>query len=90
MHVKFSPNAAKELKLIKRNDKKLAQKIERQILLFISNPKHPSLRIHKLTGRKHDIFSLSVTMGIRMLYKIIDKNIIYFTNIGTHDQVYKK
>ncbi|HSW48458.1 MAG TPA: type II toxin-antitoxin system mRNA interferase toxin, RelE/StbE family [Candidatus Saccharimonadales bacterium] len=90
MNIKFSPDTAKDLKIIKRKDKKLASKIEKQLLLFQSNPKHPSLRIHKLSGSQKDTWSISITMSIRMVYKMPDDNTAYFIDIGTHDQVYKK
>ncbi len=90
MNIKFSPATAKYLKIITRKDKKLALKIEKQILIFKSNPKHPSLRIHKLSGIKKDTWSISITMNIRMIYKMPDDQTAYFFDIGTHDQVYKK
>ena len=80
----------KELAKIKQNDKKLSERIHKQLLLFSSNPKHPSLRVHKLTGSMNNIWSISVSMSIRMVYKLIDKETTYFIDIGTHEEVYKK
>lgn len=47
MQIEISPEVDKELKKIKRKDSKLSKQIEKQLALFIENPKHPSLRIHQ-------------------------------------------
>ena len=90
MKTKISPLVQKEIINIQRKDKKLANRIEKQILLFEENPKHPSLRVHKLTGNMNNIWSISVSMSIRMIYKLLDKESAYFIDIGTHEEVYKK
>jgi addiction module RelE/StbE family toxin len=90
MQLVFSPGLIKELKQIKQKDKKLVEKIEKQLILFQSNPKHPSLRIHKLTGNKESAWSISITGSIRMIYQLIDDTTAYFSDIGSHDEVYRK
>lgn len=90
MKAKLSPFVQKKITDIYRKDKGLAQKIQKQILLFESNPKHPSLRIHKLTGKLNNMWSLSITLSIRIVYRLIDQETAYFTNLGTHDNVYRK
>lgn len=90
MHIKLSPLVVKELARIKQKDKKLSERIHKQLLIFSSNPKHPSLRVHKLTGSMNNIWSISVSMSIRMVYKLLDKDNAYFIDIGTHEEVYKK
>lgn len=89
MRIEFSPLALKELAKIKKKDKKLFQRIEKQLALFKNNPTHPSLRLHKLSGDLEDLRSISITRGIRMVY-ILTEQTAYFTDIGTHDEVYKK
>jgi addiction module RelE/StbE family toxin len=90
MKTKISPLVQKEIINIQRKDKKLANRIEKQILLFEENPKHPSLRIHKLSGNRENMWSISITMSIRMVYLLIDDDQAIFIKIGTHEQVYKK
>ena len=89
MRIKFSPLVIKELTKIKKKDKRLGTLIQKQLQLFSVNPKHPSLRIHKLTGSINNVWSLSVTESIRMVYRFINEDTAYFVDIGTHDQVYK-
>lgn len=90
MKAKFSPFVQKAVTQIYKRDKKLAEKIYRQILLFESNSKHPSLRLHKLSGTLDNMWSLSITTSIRMVYRLVGKETAYFVDIGTHDQVYRK
>jgi proteic killer suppression protein len=90
MKTKISPLVQKEIINIQRKDKKLANRIEKQILLFEENPKHPSLRVHKLSGNRENMWSISITMSIRMVYLLIDDDLAIFIKIGTHEQVYKK
>lgn len=90
MNAKFSFSLQKELKKIKRKDRKLANRIEKQIALFEENPKHPSLRTHKLSGTMDNMWSISITTSIRMVYILLNENSVIFVKIGTHDEVYGK
>ena len=90
MKAKFSPFVQKSVAQIYKKDKRLAEKIQQQILLFESNPRHPSLRLHKLSGTLDNMWSLSITMSIRMVYRLTNKETAYFVDIGTHDEVYRK
>jgi len=90
MKAKFSPFVQKGVAQIYKKDKRLAEKIQQQILLFESNPRHPSLRLHKLSGTLDNMWSLSITMSIRMVYRLTNKETAYFVDIGTHDEVYRK
>lgn len=89
MIANFSPHVQDEIIKIQKNDKKLAKRIQKQIALFEENPKHPSLRLHKLTGSQDNVWSISISKSLRMLYRILDEDSAYFFDIGTHDQVYK-
>ena len=86
--ITFSLNFQKKLRVIKRKNPNLLQKIKKQLQLFKENPKHPSLRIHKLEGKLKNTWSLSVGMSVRILF--IEDAQYYFFDIGTHSQVYKK
>lgn len=90
MKAKFSLFVQKEVAQIYKKDKKLFSKIERQIILFETNPKHPSLRLHKLTGNLKNTWSISITKSIRMIYELKHDDLAYFVDIGTHDEVYGK
>lgn len=89
MRIRFSDDVIKELRKISRKDRKLNIKIEKQLSLLSQNPKHPSLRLHKLTGKLQNLWSISITKSIRMTY-LQKQDEVHFTDIGTHDEVYKK
>jgi addiction module RelE/StbE family toxin len=84
----FSPTFQKKLSQLKKKDARLLLKIKKQLLLFETNPRHPSLRLHKLSGELKDVWSLSITMNFRLLF--VDDGEYYFFEIGTHEQVYGK
>lgn len=90
MKAKFSPLVQNEIRKIQKKEKSLADRMEKQIALFEENPKHPSLRTHKLSGTMNNMWSISITMTIRMVYIPIDVDTVLFIKIGTHDEVYRK
>ena len=51
MTIRLAGKVIKKLKKIERKNKKLSLKIENQVALFAKSPRHPSLRLHKLTGK---------------------------------------
>ena len=86
--IAFSPDFYKKLQRIKRKDPKLFNKIQKQLALFKKNPRHRSLRLHKITREVKNVWSISIDRSIRMLY--VQEEDIYFFDIGTHDEVYKR
>lgn len=90
MKAKFSPLVQQKLLELNKKDRKLIIKIEKQIKLLESNSNHPSLRTHKLAGNLANRWSISISKGFRMIYVILEKDVAYFLDLGTHDEVYKK
>lgn len=78
----------KALKFLKRHPDAF-ERYKKTMVLLSENPFHPSLRLHKLQGKKADYHSVSITMSYRMIieFMITEKEIIPM-NIGTHDEVY--
>ncbi len=89
MKIRLSPDVLKSLQNIKRKDHKLLAQIHKQLKLFQSNPRHQSLRLHKLTGKLHNRWSISINRSVRMIYISLNENEFYFIALGTHDEVYK-
>lgn len=94
MKIKLSSEVTTDLKKIKQKDIKLADRVEKQLILFTKNPKHPSLRTHKLSGNVENRWSISINKSIRMVYVIVkrkedEESTAYFVAIGTHDQAYR-
>ncbi len=83
----FSPTFQKKLKAISQKDQQLTRKIQKQLRLFQRDPRHPSLRLHKLQGELKDVWSVSVTMSFRLLYT--EDAEYYFFDMGEHDEIYR-
>ena len=66
---------------------RLESQFKKQLEKLISNPNDPSLRDHKLIGKKKNFRAFSVSGDIRVVYVIID-NSIWLYDIGSHNQVY--
>lgn len=75
-------------KFIKKRPELLSQ-YEKTIKLLEVNPHHPSLRLHKLSGKLSDLHSVCINISYRITLEliIIDKEIIPI-EIGSHDEVY--
>jgi addiction module RelE/StbE family toxin len=57
--------------------------------LLEANPSHPSLRLHKLSGRLSDLYSVSINISYRMCIEfLIENDRIIPVDIGSHDEVY--
>lgn len=89
MHLRFSEDVEKYLKKLKRHNPKQFILAKKQLALFENNPQHPSLRIHKLSGKLTGVWSLSIGLKLRLLY-FIKNGEAWGYLIGTHDEVYKK
>jgi len=63
-------------------------KIEKSMLLFMSNPFDASLKTHKLTGKLSPYWSFSIDHHLRVLFEFIDEETVGFIDLGTHE-IYK-
>ena len=75
----------------KKQYQKLPEKIQVQFDTkfeqFIADPKHPSLRVHKLHGDKKDFYSLNINADYRALFTM-STTLVIFHQIGTHSELY--
>jgi len=79
----YAKKAAKFLKI----HPQLANVYLKTLRLLERNPRHPSLRLHKLKGRK--CFSVSINMSYRIILNFIIKDHeIFLIDIGNHNQIY--
>lgn len=81
---RFSKNFSK---LCKSREKKFKSLVEEKIEVLLVNPRHKSLRLHKINLKGDQAWSISVDMKIRVLFVYSDNGII-LVNIGIHDEVY--
>ncbi|HMS31904.1 MAG TPA: type II toxin-antitoxin system mRNA interferase toxin, RelE/StbE family [Candidatus Saccharibacteria bacterium] len=86
MKIKFSKKFKKQFT---KFPSKVKSAFELRLELFISNPRAPLLRAHKLSGELKDYSSFSVTGDYRAIYRIDNETIYIFEMIGTHSELYK-
>ncbi len=62
--------------------------VRKALTLLGDNPKHPSLRVKKMEGRKN-VWEARPSKRLRMTFEMIGE-ITYMRNVGEHDKVLKK
>ena len=78
----------KAAKFIKKHPE-LAAQYQKTLQLLELNPRHPSLKMHKLKGKAEDLFAVSINISYRiLLFFFIAEDVVIPVNIGTHDEVY--
>ena len=78
----YSSDFEKQFKRLPLPVRKQAAKKEK---IFKNNPIHPSLRLHPLKGKLVGLFSISVTLNYRIIFKRKANGDIVFISIGKHD-----
>jgi addiction module RelE/StbE family toxin len=56
--------------------------------LFVNNPYHPILGIHKLSGKLKGHYAFSLGYDCRVIVKFIDQGEVALISIGKHEEVY--
>jgi len=67
--------------------KALQSAVDKKLLLFLGNSKHPSLRVKKMEGYAN-IWEGRVSKGCRFTFCIIDATYV-IRRVGTHDVLRK-
>lgn len=87
MNLNYTKNFLKHYQRRVAKNKKLANRFQEKLDLFLWDPQNPILRDHRLTGARKHLRAFSVTGDVRVLY-YREGNEIYLVDIGTHSQVY--
>ena len=61
----------------------LKERVDKQLALLLTNPRHPSLRLKRIRGTA-DIWELRVTRGYRMTLQVAGDTYI-LRRVGPHD-----
>jgi addiction module RelE/StbE family toxin len=64
--------------------KSIQKKACKKETLFRENPFHPSLRLHKLKGKLDGLWSISIDMKYRIIFKPLEGGVILFISAGMH------
>lgn len=86
--VKFTRNFLKSYGNRIKQNKKLRFQFEKRVELFKLDRNNSLLKDHGLVGREQGQRSFSITGDIRVIYYFETEEIIWFIDIGSHNQVY--
>ena len=64
---------------------KIQNVAHKKIEIFAANPKHSSLKTHKLKGPLQGYFSFSVDYDVRIVFQYKEKGTTHFLKIGSHE-----
>jgi len=85
MKLSSTPHFDRRLaKRIKKNSK-LKRKISQQLKLLIEDVNNPSLRLHRLKGKRAQEYAIWIEEDIRITFQVIN-NTILLTDIIRHDE----
>jgi len=86
--VKFTRNFLKSYGNRIKQNKKLKFQLEKRIELFKLDRNNSLLKDHDLVGREQGQLSFSITGDIRVIYFFETDDIVWFVDVGSHNQVY--
>jgi len=86
----FTDSYLKRAKKFAKKHPELKQQYLKTLQVLELNPFHPALRLHKLSGRLQDVYSVSINLSYRITIELMieDEQIIPI-NVGTHQEVYR-
>lgn len=76
-------------KQFKRLSKKMQDRFEQKLMIFLADPYSVELNNHPLTGEWLGHRSIDVTGDVRAIFRVED-SIILFVAVGSHSRLYKK
>jgi len=77
----------RQLHKLARGNTLLPVILDQKTEILIKDEKYPGLKLHKLSGNKKEYWSISILPNVRAIFRYTLDG-IFFTDIGTHDQVY--
>jgi len=84
MKLFFTSSFEKDYKKLSRS---IQEQCDRQLLVLLKNPHHPSLRTSKIQGFRN-IWEGRVTKGYRFTFQIV-KSLYIIRRVGKHDEIFK-
>jgi len=82
MRIYYSNKFEREYKRLPNKIKNLAEEKEK---LFRKNPFDPRLKTHRLKGKLKEFWSFSIDFYYRIIFEFVDKQIVWFHSVGTHE-----
>ena len=72
----------------RKQSQKVKHAFGERIGLFVEDPRHPLLRVHKLSGKFNGLWSFNVTGDVRVVFDASQSGAVILVAIGTHSQLY--
>lgn len=86
----YAHSYEKRVKKILKSHPEIKKQYYKTLKILESNPKHPSLRLHKISGKLKNNYSVSINISYRIVVNfIITGKKIILINVGSHDKLYK-
>ena len=79
---------ARDFKKIIKKNPDLKEKLQKALELFVNEPYHPLLGIHKLSGKLRGHHALGLGYDCRVVIKFLDKDKVALISVGKHEEVY--
>ena len=76
-------------KSLKKKDQFIQNKTRERIKLFREDPFNILLNNHALTGEYKNERSFNITGDYRIIFYLVNKDTVCFTDIGTHPELYE-
>jgi mRNA-degrading endonuclease YafQ of YafQ-DinJ toxin-antitoxin module len=86
MKVAFSTTFRRRIKQAPRN---IQAKFKLRLSLFLEDPFNRLLNTHILTGKSKGYHSMDVTLDWRTVFRFLDEDTVYFSDIGQHSNLYR-
>ena len=86
MQVNLSTRFSRTYKKLPRH---IQEDFKKKIILFMKNPRHPTLRTHKLKGEYQECLAFRLVDGYRVLFEFSISNTVDLLDIGPHN-IYKR
>ena len=77
------------LRKIKKLPIEEQRRLSERIEWFKKDPRDSRLKVHMLAGKMKGYFALSLDYSKRVVFVWMDEQVVLFTDVGSHDQVYK-
>ena len=85
MNLHFTNSFIRKVKRLTKKDPSLKRFLKKQFKIFAQDPYHPSLKTHKLKGKRINEYSILIKSNLRAIAVKEKDNFIFFDLI-THDE----
>lgn len=87
--IRYTKSYQRRARKFLKQHPELKEQYRKTLKLLEVNPHHPSIRLHKLTGKFKDLYAVSINIRYRIvLHFIFKEDTIVPISVGSHGDVY--